>query len=315
MCKIVRRPCLSMLFVSVLVTGFAVLTGCGGGSDPAPSPLTYDAFGARQLVNITGYTGDIAEPFFSRNELYLFFNDNSFPGKNLHYATYSALNDEFTYIGEVGPGINDVSTVQGVPTMDDNNIFYFVDTKFYAPFDIIPVFDTLFTGTWTGTQVTGVNPVVGIAFPSPGFLNFDLEISPDGNTLYFVDGFFSGGPVPDAADIKPANFNPGSGLFERDPNADAIMASITTSDPEYAPAISRDGLELFFTRLDLTSLDARIYRTTRTTTTDVFGPPQLVSAISGFAEGATFSQDEKTIYYHWLNTSTNRFELYRVIRP
>jgi len=167
MCKIVRRPCLSMLFVSVLVTGFAVLTGCGGGSDPAPSPLTYDAFGARQLVNITGYTGDIAEPFFSRDELYLFFNDNSFPGKNLHYANYSALNDEFTYVDEVGPGINDGSTVQGVPTMDDNNIFYFVDTKFYAPLDTIPVFDTLFTGTWTSTQLTGVSPVVGIAFPLP----------------------------------------------------------------------------------------------------------------------------------------------------
>ena len=315
MCKIVRRPCLSMLFVSVLVTSFALLTGCGGGPDPAPSALTYDAFGARQLVNITGYPGDIAEPFFSRDELYLFFNDNSFPGKNLHYATYSALDDEFTYVGEVGPGINDGSTVQGVPTMDDNYFFYFVDTKFYAPFDTIPVFDTLFTGTWDGAQVAGVGPVVGIAFPSPGFLNFDLEISPDGNTLYFVDGFFSGSPVPDAADMKLANFNPGSGLFERDPNADAIMANITTSDPEYAPAISRDGLELFFTRLDLTSLDARIYRTTRTTTTDVFGPPQLVSAIPGFAEGATFSQDEKTIYYHWLNTSTNKFELYRVIRP
>ncbi len=161
--------------------------------------------------------------------------------------------------------------------------------------------------------VTGVSPVIDIAFPSPGFLNFDLEISPDGNTLYFVDGYFSGGPVPDAADIKVANFNPGNGLFERDSNADAIMANITTSDREYAPAISRDGLELFFTRLD-TNLDARIYRTTRANTADIFSPPQLVSAIPGFAEGATFSQDEKTIYYHWHNTATGKFELYRVVR-
>jgi hypothetical protein len=313
--KTIRWKLLNRLFVSVMVTGLALLTGCGGGSDPATSPVTYDDFGASQLVTITGYTEDIAEPFFSRDEQYLFFNDNSIGGKSLHYATYSALNDEFTYIGEVGPGINGLNSVQGVPTMDDNNIFYFVDTKFYAPLVDPPVFDTLFTGTWTGASVVDVSPVVGIAFPSPGFLNFDLEISPDGNTLYFVDGFFSGGPVPDAADIKVATFNPGSGLFERDANADAIMANITTSDPEYAPAISRNGLELFFTRLDPTSLDARIYRTTRANTADIFNPPQLVSAIPGFAEGATFSQDEKTIYYHWQNTSTGKFELYRVVRP
>ena len=222
MCQAIRRQCLNMLYVSVVFTSFALLTGCGGGSDPASPPLTYDAFGARQLVTITGYTGDIAEPFFSRDELYLFFNDNSF-GKNLHYATYSALSDEFTYGGEVGPSINDASTVQGVPTMDDNYFFYFVDTKFYTPLDVPPVFDTLFTGTWTGMSIPSVDPVVGIAFPSPGFLNFDLEISPDGNTLYFVDGFFSGGPVPDAADIKLANFNSGTGLFERDSNADVCV--------------------------------------------------------------------------------------------
>ena len=312
MCQVVRRQHPNRLFLSAMVTGFALLAGCGGGSDPASPPLTYDAFGAPQLVTITDYAGDIAEPFFSRDELYLFFNDNSF-GKNLHYATYNTSSDEFTYVGEVGPNINDPVSVQGVPTMDDYNIFYFVDTKFYAPLVALPVFDTLFTGTWDGTAVTSVSPVAGIAFPSPGFLNFDLEISPDGNTLYFVDGFFSGAPVPDAADIKVANFNTGSGFFERDSNADAIMANITTSDREYAPAISRDGLELFFTRLD-TNLDARIYRTTRANTADIFSPPQIVSAIPGFAEGATFSQDEKTIYYHWHNTATGKFELYRVVR-
>ncbi len=313
MCQIVGRQCPSRLFLSAIVTGLALLAGCGGGSDSATSPTTYDAFGAPQLVTITGYIEDVAEPFFSRDEQYLFFNDNSIGGKNLHFATYNELDDEFTYVGEVGPGINDGSSVQGVPTMDDGNIFYFVDTKFYAPFVAPLFFDTLFTGTWTGMAVTGVSPVIDIAFPSPGFLNFDLEISPDGNTLYFVDGYFSGGPVPDAADIKVANFNPGNGLFERDSNADAIMANITTSDREYAPAISRDGLELFFTRLD-TNLDARIYRTTRANTADIFSPPQLVSAIPGFAEGATFSQDEKTIYYHWHNTATGKFELYRVVR-
>jgi hypothetical protein len=49
--------------------------------------------------------------------------------------------------------------------------------------------------------------------------------------------------------------------------------------------------------------------------TIVTGTPQLVSAINGFAEGSAFSPDEKSIYYHRLNTIMDLFEIYRVTRP
>ena len=291
----------------------AFLTACGGGSTGTPV-LTYDAFGTPQQVSIAGYSGDIMEPFMSRDEQFLFFNDNSNSGKILHYATYDG--STFTYSGEIGPGINaSDGSVQGVPTMDNSNNFYYVDTKFYDPTGTPPVYITLFTGAWTGTSVTGVTPAIGLDFPSPGFLNFDLEVSPDGQTIWFNDGFFNGGAFPVAADIKYATFV-APGIFTRAPDAEAILANVnTTEDLEYAPAISADGLELFFTRLDLGTLNAQIYRVTRADTVSAFNEAELVSAIPGFAEGATFSQDEKTLYYHWLNPSTNQFELYRVTRP
>ncbi len=311
------------IVIAILLSLSLTSCGGGGGSSPPP-PTTYDAFGAPELVEIGGYSGVLAEdnvmePFFSRDEQYLFFNDNAPGGKNLHYATYNGT--DFNYGGEIVPGINDASSVQGVPTMDASDNFYFIDTKLYTPGDssaippIPPFFITIFTGNWTGSSVTGVTPVIGLDFPSPGFLNFDLEVSLDGQTIWFNDGFFSGNPFPEAADIKYATFvSPGE--FIRAPDADTIMANInTTEDLEYAPAISTDGLELFFTRLDLDTMDARIYRAIRPDTNSAFGTSLLVSAIPGFSEGATFSQDEKTIYFHWFNPGTNKFELYRVTRP
>ena len=93
------------------------------------------------------------------------------------------------------------------------------------------------------------------------------------------------------------------------------MANVNTAKLEYAPAISASGLELFFTRLDLSTTETGIYRTVRATSNSVFDPPQLVSAIAGFVEGPALSPDEKSLYYHKLNTSTGDFELYRVTRP
>ena len=303
------------IFIALLVSSSLSLISCGGGSDQSTS-ISYDAFGTPEQISIVGYSSDIMEPFFSRDELFLFFNDNAFGGKNLHFASYESATDVFNYVGEVGPNINDGNSVQGVPTMDNNYTLYFVDTKGYDPLGAPPVYTTLFTGTWDGATVTGVTEVTNIAVPIAGFLNFDIDISPDGNTLYFNDGFFSGNPFPDGAEIKIANYNSTNGKFERAPDADSIMANVnTTTNLEYAPAISNDGLELFFTRLDLMTLDARIYRTTRAIAGAVFGPPQIVTAIPGFAEGVTYSQNEKTIYYHWHNTVLIRFELYRVSRP
>jgi hypothetical protein len=122
-----------------------------------------------------------------------------------------------------------------------------------------------------------------------------------------------GNSFPDTADIAIA-VNSGGG-FARTPDSAMIMANVNTANLEYAPAISADGLELFFTRLDLNSMGTGIYRAARTSTSAPFGTPQLVSAIAGFVEGPALSPDEKSLYYHKQNTSSGKFELYRVTRP
>ena len=93
-----------------------------------------------------------------------------------------------------------------------------------------------------------------------------------------------------------------------------IMVNINTDALEYAPAISADGLELFFTRLDLATRETGIYRAVRDNKNAAFKQPEVIDAIDGFVEGPAFSPDERSIYYHRLNTKTKKFELYRVTR-
>jgi hypothetical protein len=284
------------------------ITSCGG-EDSTASP-DYTLLGNPELVTITGYSGDVMEPFISRDGAYLFFNNNGggATDKDLFYATY-VTDTTFQFQSAIA-AVNSV-TVDGTPTMDDANTFYYVSLASYNP---PTTYDSIFAGTWSGGTVTGASAVAGLAIALPGFINFDVEISPDGSTLYFNDGYFTGGGFPDAADIAIA-VDSGSG-FGRDPNSAAIMANVNTTDKlEYAPAISRDGLELFFTRLDPNTMAARIYRTSRATAAGAFGAPQLVRAIEGFVEGPALSPDEKSLYYHRLNTAANKFELYRVTRP
>ncbi len=300
--KIIGGRILSILFV-------IFLTACGGGSDSSSPSASddYTAFSNPEIVTINGYNGDMMEPFISRDGTYLFFNDRG-PARDIYYATFTN-ETTFEYVGPI-TSIN-TAAVDGVATMDGTNTFFYVSTANYNP----PItYDTLYTGTWDGSTVNGSTPVTGLAITTPGFINFDIEVSPDGSTLYFNDGDFTGGnPMPDAANIAIA-VNSGSG-FTRDPNSTTIMANVNTNnDLEYAPAISADGLELFFTRLNQDISESHIYRTVRSDTSSPFGVPQLVSAIEGHVEGPTLSPDGKSLYYHRVNTQTGLREIYRVTR-
>ncbi len=74
--------------------------------------------------------------------------------------------------------------------------------------------ETIFTGTFANGTVAAPQLVQGVSLNQRGRLNFDAEISADGNTLWFADGTFSGSPVPDAAAIVMASTQP-AGLHPR----------------------------------------------------------------------------------------------------
>ncbi len=296
--------CLPVLLVAL---GTA---SCIGGDSTSGGANEYAGFRNPEPVVIENYAGDAMEPFISRDGAFLFFNDDVAgpPEKNLYYATF-VDNTTFRFQGAIA-SVN-TAAVDGVPTMDATDRFYYVSTSAYAP----PAsYVTLYAGTWTGATVSGISPLASMTISDPGILYFDIDVSPDNSTLYLSRGDFRDGTgVPSAADIVVA-VDSGSG-FSLDPGGAAIMAGVNSAALEYAPAISADGLELFFTRLVPGAGEARIYRAVRASRTGAFGVPQRVGAATGFVEGPAFSPDEKSLYYHRRNTSTGRFEIYRVTRP
>ena len=287
------------------------LTSCAGGSSapsaPSPPPTDYTAFGAASLVTISGYTGDAMEPFISKDAQFLFFNNSNDPTVNTDLLYASRVDDlTFTYLGPVS-GANSPS-LDGVASLDSLGNFYFISTRSYST-----SLSTIYSGRFAaGTgSVSSVALVPGVSLAQVGMLNFDAEISADGNTLWFVDSHFTNG-APDTADLVIAE-KQASG-FVRRPDSASLLQNVNTSTLEYAPAISVDGLELFFTRYNSTLAGSTpvIYRAARSTVNSAFDVPQRVAAATGFVEGPTLSADGHQLYFH--KKVNGQFVIYRVAR-
>ncbi len=278
----------------------AVFTGaCEKAGEPEPQP---GDFAGPQRVTIQDYSDHAMEPFITRDGWYLFFNNSNDPAAdtNLHWA--ERIDDlSFRYRGEIG-GVNTTS-LEGVASMDQDGVFYFVSTRSYDQ-----TASTIYRGSFAGGTVSAMELAPGVSTATPGMVNFDAEISPDGGTLYFVDSRF-GSSGPETADIIIAAWN--GSAFVRDGSGAAIMRQVNTSKYlEYAPAISASGRELFFTRLEGSS--PAIYAATRTDTSSPFEAPRKISAAAGFVEGPTLSPDGKSLYYH--KRDGDLFVIYRVTR-
>jgi WD40 repeat protein len=286
---------------AVVAIFLSVLAGCA----PRPQPekaAGYAAFGEPQRVTIRGYDGDAMEPFVSRDGRFLLFNNRNDPrvNTNLHFA---ARVDELTfdYRGEL-KGVN-TPALEGVPSLDSAGNLYFISTRSYGE-----TLSTLYRGRFNDGSVSAVELVGGVSRRQPGMVMFDAEVSADGNVLWVVDGEFSGGPHPRSADISIA-VRDGS-AFRRLPASAELLKNVNTPALEYAPAVSRDGLELFFTRIEAAT--PAIYRAVRRTDQEPFAAPQRVSAITGFVEAPALSPDGRALYYHKLESG--RFVIYRVGR-
>src|SRR5262245_1995324 len=280
-----------------------VLAACqSAGTVASQKEPEYTAFGVPERVTIRGYGDHAMEPFITRDGHYLFFNNSNDPSvnTNLHYA--ERINDlTFEYKGEVA-GVN-THALEGVATMDKNGAFYFVSTRSYKE-----TLSTIYQGRFSGGAVTGVKIAEGISEKAPGHVNFDVEVSADGRTVYFVDGVFSGKPTPDKADIVIAVR--GDAGFLRLAGSAELLKNINTDALEYAACVSPDELELFFTRAGKNG--PAIYRSTRKNIAQPFDSPVRVAAIKGFVEAPTLSPDGRSLYYHL--KEDERFVIYRVIR-
>ena len=285
----------------------AVLAGCGAQQSALPPAPQYHGFGAEQRVTIRGYAGDAMEPFITRDGRYLFFNNRNDPrvDTNLHYA--ERVDDlTFDYRGEL-KGANS-PVLDAVPSMDRDGNLYFISTRSYAQ-----TLSTLYRGRFHAGAVSGVELVAGVSLRRPGIVMFDAEISPAGDALFVVDGEFTGGPDPKTADIAVA-VRDGAG-FRRHPASAEYLRNVNSDALEYAPAISADLLELFFTRAQSLSgsLQVAIYRSHRPSRDAPFGVPERVVAITGLVEAPSLSGDGRSLYYH--KREGDHFFIYRVSRP
>jgi Tol biopolymer transport system component len=277
----------------------AALSACGGSSGAGstmPPPIPYTAFASPTPVAITGYTGDAMEPFISKDGQYLFFNSSNNPSVNtdLYYA-YRVDDRTFTFIGPV-PGVNSAE-LDAVASLDTLGNFYFVSTRSYAA-----SLSTIYSGQFSASGVVNVALVTGVSLQQAGEVNFDAEISADGQTLWFDDGQYSAGTL-EAASIVIANRQ--GTTFVRQTNSATVLAEVNNADLNYAPSISVDGLELFFTRAsNTTGATPTIYRTTRADKNSAFGSPQLVSGATGFVEAPSLSADGHLLYFHKLVSGT-----------
>ncbi len=264
-------------------------------------PEGYAAFHSPTKVTIENYDDDAMEPFMSRDGRFLFFNNSNDPqvDTNIHFAE-SVSASRFIYRGLL-EGANSTA-LDGVPTMDIAGALYFVSTRSYDQ-----SLETIHRGNFSGQSLSGPVLVEGISRRQRGWLNFDVEVSADGRTIYYSVGLFTGDPVPHEADLAVAHQS--GDMFKKETGT--VFEAINTSDLEYAAAISKDELELFFTRFSQGGL--AIYRATRPTANQPFGSVQPVSAAVGHVEAPTLSPDERLLYYHRKGTD-GRFRIYSVSR-
>ena len=298
-----ERPRQSSIGLRVCCLALAqTLLACGGPSVSGSEGT--NVFGGPERVSIQGYDGHAMEPFITRDGRYLLFNNLNHPSENtdLHWA--ERIDDvTFRYRGLIS-GAN-TPLLEGVPTMDRDGVLYFVSLRSYEQ-----TFSTIHRATFAGGSVSGVDLVPGVSRAQAPMVNFDVDVSPDGSTMYFVDARF-GNAGPETADLVVAERRGDS--FERMSGSADMMRNVNTSDLEYAACISGDGLALFFTRLKngLTG-EAVIFMATRTSLTAPFEKPLRLTAIDGFVEGPALSPDEQSLYYH--RRIGDRFVIYRVTR-
>ncbi len=251
-------------------------------------------------MTIKGYEGHAMEsPFLSRDGRFLLFNNrNQKPDNtNLHWA--ERIDDlTFQYRGEIA-GAN-TEALEGVPTLDQRGMLYFVSPRSYEQ-----TLSTLYQGKWQEGAATDGSDSARRDFARnrKRWVQFDVEVTPDGNTLYAVNCYFRPLGATEST-LFISHRNP-DGTWKEDPRSGEIMKLINEPDHlQYAAAISADELTLYFNRVQgpMSPFSrARIWVTHRSNRDEPVGPPRLIHACAGFVEGATVAPDNRAIYYHKLD--------------
>lgn len=266
-----------------------------------------------QLVTISGYGGDAAEPFISKDNQYLFFNDYGSKGENrdLHWAKRKSQT-VFMYQGRV-KNVNS-KKVDGVPSMDENGRFYYISTDNYNAKN---KFATVYSGDFnlnTGA-VENIRAHPELSRNKPGWLNMDIEISKNGNIMFGTHSYFT----PDTKGPQKSYLfvakKQRDGSFEFMKDSKNTLKNINTSQHiVYAPSAATSLKDIYFTRFILNNgrpAEMSSYMAQRSDVLEPFGKPRIIPALSGLiAEAPSITDEGNRMYFHRKNPDTGKFAIY-----
>jgi hypothetical protein len=302
----------------------AAMIGVWLAKKPATLRLEFsEEFSAPVKVRVENYSGDICEPFISRDGKYLFFNnsENMTVNTDLFYAEKNGT-DSFDFQGEVF-GVNSPK-FDAVPSMDLFGSFFYTSLKDFSPNDKAQNLVSIYTGKFKRGLVEYDHKLIGNFFPTTlGWVIVDGEVSPDGSRFYYTKSFFENFNLPvKKSDIGCAISK--DKMFVDYADNEKIFAHINTEDNlEYSPSITSDGLELFFTRKILPKYsllhkeEYQILHSKRGDRGGQFTKPRVIKAITTDANrtevaAPSVSYNGQTLYYHC--RENGRFVIYKVKR-
>ncbi len=288
--------------IKILATLLLVFLLYNCEKEPTITTETLSEFRNEKKVTIIGYSLDAMEPFITKNGNYIFFNNHQGSNeKELYYA--EKIDDTtFEFKGEI-QGVNS-SSVDGNPTMDANNNFYFISTR-----NLNTGIKTIYSGIFNSGTVTELHEINGsINIPTPYWINMGVEISKNGNTLLSSNAKFNiGENFPHKGNIRLAERS--GNEFNIHANETEILSNINTDERiEYAGELSADELEVFYSQVTLSTPPIfKLYYAKREQTNGIFEKPISITEpfdgnINAFVEGPSLSDDAKRLYYHKLDS-------------
>ncbi len=293
----------TIFFRHILAVSVAMAISCGSNDEDIDKRPEYPAFGPERDVIINGLSFDAMEPFISPDGKYLLFNNlNDGINTKLYYAT--KINDSiFEYAGEI-IGVNQTETphLDAVPDLDSSGHFYWTSTRNY-PAEL----NNLYYGTFRDGVVQNIGRVQGDFNKNlPGWLVMDHGISLDGKLLYYNNARFDNsncqGPCETTLGIAQ---KVNDSTFNTLENSASILQNVTDENYiYYAPCISSDDLELYFTRFLKREVNPQtvfeICVAVREDSQLQFSVPQVLFSDNAvnLIEAPTLTSNQNIIYYH-----------------
>lgn len=252
-----------------------------------------------KAITIVGYTLDAMEPHLSTDGNAMFFNSlNNGINTSLHYA--AKVNDTvFNYVGLV-PIVNQTITprLDAVASLDTANNFYWVSTRTWPT-----IIENLQRIRFLTAGYSNFGRVYGDFYiNAPNWLIMDAAVNYYGDKLIYCNAWFnscSGGAPCKASMGMAQKIN--DSTFNKIPTTNTVFAAVndTVNYIVYAPFLTKDELELYYTRLLKNGTQTEIMVAIRSNTNSAFGTPSLLVGSPAIApEAATLTSDKSKLYFH-----------------